>query len=81
LGERRLHLEAVPEPVDLMLQDLTGLVGPASRRCVLPPQRAAGHATPLCIVVEERREGLRIALVERVDRSVERVDHPADYDR
>jgi hypothetical protein len=69
LHELRLHLDPlVAALVNLELQDLTGLVRPASRWCVLPPETTVRDAPPLRIFGEERRERLRIAMIERLDR-------------
>lgn len=39
--------------LDLELQDLTGLFGPASARCPFPPEVTARNASPLGVIGEE----------------------------
>jgi hypothetical protein len=56
-------------------QDLTGLVGPASGRCALPPEMAVRDAAPLALVCDQVGERSRVASVERVRRRSELVDH------
>ena len=56
-------------------QDLTGLVGPASARGVLPEEETAGDTPPFCVLSEERSERLGISAVERVGSSAKLVDH------
>ena len=74
--KRRVELEAVgtslPDPVR---QDLTGLVGAASGRRVLPPQEAVRHAAPFRVFGEQGRERLGITFVESLDCLPKPVDH------
>src|SRR5262249_10403198 len=69
------HDSAAAVFADLEGQDLTGLVGPASGRCVLPRQVAARDATPFALVCDELGEGLGVTPVEGVRRGTELVDH------
>jgi hypothetical protein len=57
------------------LQDRTGLVGPASGRSVLPPQKAARDTAPFRVVCEQRCERVRIASIERLCCRPEPIDH------
>src|SRR5262249_38148317 len=76
LGELRPDLEAVHVAlVDLMLQDLTGLVGAPSGGRLLPPEEALRDPAPFRVVRERRRERTRVALVQGLDRGFEPVDH------
>lgn len=61
--------------VELELQDLPGLVRPASTRGVLPPQVTTADAAPLAVFVDQCNEWLRITPVERIDRGPQLVDH------
>jgi hypothetical protein len=66
-GELRPNAwRAAASLVDLERQDLTGLVGAASRRRLSPPQMAARDPAPLCVIREQRRERAWIACAERV---------------
>jgi HD-GYP domain-containing protein (c-di-GMP phosphodiesterase class II) len=58
-------------------QDLTGLVGPASRRRPLPPQVAVRHAPPLGILRKQGGERCRVAAGERFGGRAQLLDHAA----
>ena len=78
-GERRLEEEPARAVLpDLEVQDLTGLVGTASGRRVPPPQVSLRNTAPLRALGEERRERTGIALVERLDRGSQLVDHRSE---
>src|SRR5262249_37048041 len=55
-------------------ESLTGLVGAVSARRPLPPEVAAGEASPVEVGVKEGDERLRVALVEGVDRDPQPAD-------
>ena len=67
--------EVVDLPTAARLQDLTGLVWPASGGCVLPPEVAVRDAAPLGILREERGERLGIAVIQRLGCCAKLVDH------
>ena len=82
LSELRLHLDApIAALLDLELQDLTGLVGSASGRCLLPPEVSVRQAAPLGVVREQGGEGCWIAVVECVCCGSELVDHGSSFAR
>jgi hypothetical protein len=62
-------------PSAACVQDLTGLVWPASGGCVLPPEVSLGRPTPLCVFCEERDERLGIAAIQGLGCSTKLVDH------
>jgi hypothetical protein len=61
--------------LDLERQDLTGLVRAPSGWGVLPPEVTVGGAAPFCIVGEEKRERLRITLIQRLRCHTKLIDH------
>ena len=52
--------------LQLELQDLTGVVGTASTRRLLPPQMAVGDSAPFAVLVDKRKKRLRVSAVERI---------------
>jgi hypothetical protein len=67
--------QIVDRPAAACLQDLTGLAGPASGGCVLPPEVAVRWAAPLGVLCEERCERLGIAAIHRLGCGAKLVDH------
>lgn len=76
LDELRLDLDPSLAPLpNLEPQDLTGLVGAVSDRRLLPPQEPVRDAAPLGFLGEQRREGLRVAAIERFGCRAQLIDH------
>jgi hypothetical protein len=71
LGKR----EVVDLPTAARLEDLTGLVWPASRRCALPPEVAVRDAAPLGILCEKRAERFGIAVTQCLGSGAKLIDH------
>jgi hypothetical protein len=71
--------QILDRPAAACLQDLTGLVGSASRGCVLPPEMAARRAAPLGVLCEERGERLGIPVPQRFCGSAKLIDHRSKY--
>ena len=67
------------EPESAASENLTGLLGPVSGGRVSPPQVAARNAAPVHVLVEERDEGLDVALVERRSGRSQPIDHERNY--
>ena len=67
--------QIVDRPSAAPLQDLTGLVWPASRGRVLPPEAAGRDAAPLGVLREERDERLWIAAIESIGCDAKLLDH------
>ena len=67
--------QIVDRPAAACLQDLTGLVRPASGGRVLPPEVAARWAAPLGVLCEERGERLGIAVIQRLCGGAKLIDH------
>jgi hypothetical protein len=67
--------QIVDRPAAACLQDLTGLVRPASGGCVLPPEVAARWAAPLGVLCEQRGEQLGIAPIHRLGCGAKLVEH------
>jgi hypothetical protein len=82
LSEPGLNLDAsLAALLDLELQDLTGLVGAASGRRLLPPEVAMRNAAPLVLVSDQRRERLWVTPVERFGCSSQLIDHRSSMPR
>jgi hypothetical protein len=60
-------------------ENLTGLVGAASRRRLLPPEVTVRDAAPLGVLSEEGCERFWIALVQCVGCGAQLVDHALEY--
>ena len=67
--------QIVDRPTAACLQDLTGLVRPASGGRVLPPEVAARWAAPRRLLRRERGERLGIALTKRLCGGAKLIDH------
>jgi len=67
------------EPESAASENLTGLVGSVSGRRVPPPQVAARDTAPVQVLVEQRDEGLDVALVERRSGGSQAIDHAREY--
>ena len=67
------------EPESAASENLTGLVGSVSGRRVPPPQVAARDTAPVQVLVEQRDEGLDVALVERRSGRSQAIDHAREY--
>jgi len=67
------------EPESAASENLTGLVWPVSGRRMPPPQVAARDTAPVQVLVEQRDEGLDVALVERCSGRSQPIDHERKY--
>lgn len=65
--------------LDLESQDLTGLVGAASRWGALPPEMTVGYAAPFRVFCEERGKRFGVAAIERLRSLSKLLEHCCKY--